>query len=69
VAEKLRSQAFPNMSNMKHICLARLPETVGQEISGQNGLDVSRVSGQFCHLNEMVDRFAACLTDFGSKRG
>ena len=66
---KSYEKGVPEFIKYEEICMPDLLERTAKEFSEKPALIFQGTTVTFGQLKEMVDRFAACLADFGIKKG
>jgi len=66
---KSYQQGVPEYLNYEEICMPDVLERTAAKFPGKTALVFQGYELNFAQFKEMVDRFAACLTDFGIKKG
>jgi long-chain acyl-CoA synthetase len=66
---KSYEKGVPEFIDYKEICLPDILDQIAQQFSDRPALLFQGTTVRFGELKEMVYRFAACLTDYGVKKG
>ena len=66
---KFYEKGVPEFVKYEDICLPEMLDRSAQQFPNNTALIFQGTSITFSVLKDMVDRFAACLADFGVKKG